>query len=137
MANNRVAIRAAVKSMLVNVTDAGPNVFTNRETRLWESELPAILLSTGQEPVVHESLQGRRYYRTLELLVTVKITATVSVDDELDALVGQIEEILNTEPSFGGTVISSIQTNTEIRVNSEGKEDVAVAVLTFECKYIG
>ncbi len=136
MANNRSAIRTAIKALLVNQTVAGANVYTNRESNLWQSELPAIIISTGSEPVVAESLQSRRYLRTLELVLKIKIKATASVDDDLDTFVAQVEVIINGAPSLGGTVLTSIQTNTETRVDSEGETDIGVAELTFECKYI-
>lgn len=134
--NNRAAIRAAVKALLSGQTDAGTNVYTNRETKLWQSELPAILIYTPTEPIVPEALQGTRYYRTLELQVKIKLEATSSIDDDLDDLAADVEDLMSADRSFGGTVISSIQTNTEISIDSAGENDVGMATLTFECKYI-
>lgn len=122
--------------MLSGETDAGTNVYTSRETSLWKSELPAILIYTSQEPTAPESLSARRYIRSLELNIHVKIEATENVDDDLDELVSDIEELIDADQSLGGTVLSAVQTNTEIRVDSEGDKDIGVAIITFECKYI-
>lgn len=136
MANNRVAIRAAIKTMLSGNTSAGTNVYTNRETRLWESELPAILLQTETEPVVPEALNSRRYYRTLELHIKIKAEGTTSVDDTLDALVAEVETIMDANPGLSGSAITSQQTNTTVTLNSDGEKDVGEATLTYEVKYI-
>lgn len=136
MANNRVAIRAAIQTLLLNATDAEDNVYTNRKNKLWESELPAILISTVQEPALPESLSGRRYIRNLEVKLIIKIASTEASDDDLDVLVGQVETLVNANQFLSGTVLSTIQTNTELIFDAEGETDVAVATLTFECKYI-
>jgi hypothetical protein len=134
--NNRQAIRSALKAMLSGETTAGANVFTNRETRLWQSELPAILIYTNQEPSTPESLSARRYIRNLELVIHVKIEATENVDDDLDQIVTEVEEIIDADQSLQGTVLATSQTNTEIRVDSDGEKDIGIAIITFECKYI-
>lgn len=136
MANNRQAIRTAVQAMLLGNTDADQNVYKNRESKLWQSELPSILIYTLQEPSTSESLQSRRYIRDLELLIKVKVEATESVDDVLDALVGEVEDLINADRSLSGTVLSTVQQNTEITIESEGENDVGTAILTFTCKYI-
>jgi hypothetical protein len=137
MANNRSAIRAAVKDLLLNNTDAGDHIYTSRKTALWsDSELPAILIYTNQEPATPSSLQSRQYIRKLELLVEVRVQAADNVDNRVDELLGEIEDQLHTDTSLEGTVISTIQTNTEIRVDSDGEQDIGVGVLTFECQYL-
>ncbi len=136
MANNRANIRSALKTMLTGQTDAGSNVYTNRESRLWQSELPAIIISTPEEPVTPESLSSRRYIRDLVISLEVKIEASESVDDTLDALVADIEDLIDADPSIDGTVLSCVQKSTEVRVDSEGEKDIGVATITFECKYI-
>lgn len=136
MANNRAAIREALKVALSAETLAGLNVYTNRETSLWRSELPAILIYSNQESAVPENLQGRRYYRTLELTVEVRIEASEDASDSVDELLAVIEAIIEEEPTIGGTVQSTILTGTETRVDSEGEKDIGVGVLTYECKYI-
>lgn len=134
--NNRTTIRTALLDMLVGETSAGTNVYSNRESRLWQSELPSILIYTLQEPLTPESLSARRYIRNLELQIKVKVEATETVDDTLDALVAEVEAIIDADPSLAGTVLTTIQTNTEVSIESEAEKDIGIAVLTFECKYI-
>lgn len=136
MANNRVAIRAAAMTLLMDNTSAGHNVYANRESKLWQSELPAITIYSLHEPTTLEGVSGRRYIRSLQFAVKVRVSATETVDDDLDSLVAEVETIFANNPGLSGTVLSTIQTNTEITIDSGGEEDIAAAILTFECKYI-
>lgn len=136
MANSRADIRSALQSMLSGATSAGTNVYSNRRTALWESELPAILIYSNQESATPESQRVLRYIRTLELLIEVRVQATTAVDDDVDDLLGEIEDLIYADPSIGGTVLKAIQTNTEFRVDSDADQDIGVGVLTFECQYI-
>lgn len=135
MGNNRFAIRFALMNLLLGQTSADQNVYTNRENSLWRVELPALIISTSEEPVVPATLQGRRYNRTLTLTVEAKVEATESVDDALDALLAEVETIVSNNPSISGTVQAIIQTNTETHMVSQGERDIGVGTLTFECKY--
>jgi CII-binding regulator of phage lambda lysogenization HflD len=134
--NNRTAIRSALTTLLSGETSAGTNVYANRYTSLWQSELPAILIYTRQESAVPEAMNQSRYIRTLELSIEVRVEASEDVDDSIDSIIGEIEDQLATDQSIGGTVLSSTQTNTEIRVDSDGEKDIGVGILTLECKYI-
>ncbi len=134
--NNRTNIRSALVTMLSGNTDAGTNVYPHRATNLWDSQLPAILIFTNQESAQPESLRSTRSIRTLELSIEVRIKASTDVDSAIDALMGDIEDILTADRSLVGTVISSQLTNSEIRVDGSTDTEIGVGVLTFECKYI-
>jgi hypothetical protein len=136
MANNRSEIRSAIVALLLGNTDADSNVYPNRETKLFQSELPAILIYTLHEPSILESQNGMRYIRTLQLAVKIRVQSSETIDDDLDALTAEVETIIANNPSLNGTVLSTIQTLTEVLVDSTGEEDLATATLTFECKYI-
>ncbi len=137
MANNRAAIRSALKALLVDEdTSAGSNVYSNRETALWKSELPAILIYTSQENATPESFSGRRSIRDLEITIHLKIEATEDIDDDLDAFAGEVEDAIDSDSTVGGTVSGIILKTTEIRIDAEGDKDIGVAVLTYECKYV-
>lgn len=134
--NNRAAVRSALKTILSGATDAGSNVFAHRGTSLWTSELPAILIYTNQEQAKREALNRSRYIRTIELTIEVKVEAGDDVAEELDALLGQVEDVVQANESINGTVLSTVQTNTEIRVDSDAAQNIGVGTLTFECQYI-
>lgn len=136
MANNRTAIRAALKTMLSGNTSAGTNVYTHRETNLWQSELPAILIYSNQERAEPESLRHQRYRRTLELAVEVRVEASTNVDNTIDSLLASIETLVLADTSIGGTVLGTTLTSTEIRVESDAEKDIGVGILNYECLYI-
>lgn len=136
MANSRKTIRTTLKALLSGQTEAGTNVYTNRDTNFWQSELPAIIIYTTQESAVHESLQGQRYYRTLQLNVEVKVEAASGVDDALDDLIGDIEDIVTANKDISGTVLTTVQLNTETNIDSDGEKYVGTGTISFECKYI-
>jgi hypothetical protein len=137
MANNRSAIRDAIKALLLDETDAGANVYTSRTSPLWQSELPAILIYTEDESAKPESMRANsRSIRTLQVTIHAKIEASEDVDDDVDSLVAEIETLISEESSLGGTVLGSQLTNTETRVDMQGESEIGVAVLTYECLYI-
>jgi hypothetical protein len=91
MANNRSNIRAAVKTLLDGETDAGDNVYTNRETGFSQTQLPAIIIQTDEEQARPVSgTVSRRSLRTLSLKITVKLEESDSIDDDLDALLAYV-----------------------------------------------
>jgi len=136
MANNRQAIRAAMKALLLNNTDAGANVYSNRKSPAWQSELPAIFIHNHEEPLQSESINVQRYVRNFQVLIDVMAEATASVDDTLDQIAAEVETIIGANPSISGTCISTIQKTTEFKFDSDGETPVGVATITFECQYI-
>lgn len=136
MANNRKAIRDALVAMLSGETEAGTNVYANRSTSLWQSELPAIMVYTEAESAEPRDLSSRRYIRTLQLRVELKAEANATVDDTLDDLATEVEEIIDEDQSITGTVLSTLLTNTELSVDADGEKEIGICTLNFECKYI-
>jgi hypothetical protein len=137
MANNRSNIRAAVKTLLDGETDAGDNVYTNRETSLSQTQLPAIIIQTDEEQARPESgTVSRRSFRTLSLKITVKLEESDSIDDDLDALLADVEDLISASPSLGGTVLSAILTSSEMSIDGEGEKLIGVGTMTYECQYI-
>jgi hypothetical protein len=125
-----------VKTLLIGQTSAGDSVFINRESRMWKSELPAIIIFATTEAAQPRALNSKQYLRTLDLLIKIKVSPSDSVDSELDDIAGSVEDLLSADQSLGGTVITSELQNTEITIESDGERDVGVAVLTFTAKYI-
>jgi hypothetical protein len=136
VANNRANIRAAIKTVLDGATSAGSNVYSSRRTKLWNEELPAIFIFTLEEPVTPESQRNTRYIRDVQILIEIRLEASTDVDDELDALVGEVEDLIIANQSLSGTVLSVLQLNTEVSFDPNGEKEVGVAILTYQCKYI-
>jgi hypothetical protein len=133
MSNNRANIRTALQTLL---EDVDATVFTSRTSNIPTKDLPAIIIYTPSEPATPRALGSRQYIRDLEITLEVKVQASSDVDNELDALVSDIEAAIDGDPSVGGTLQSLVQTNTETRVDEQGEQPIGVAVLTFQAKYI-
>lgn len=136
MPQTRKSIRDAVVALLDGNTSAGNNVYANRETTLWESELPAILVYTADESAEPRDASGRTYIRTLDLNIQIKAEANDTVDDDLDALATEVEDIISNDRSLSGTAISSVYKSTEISLDAESETEKGVATLSYEIKYV-
>lgn len=137
MAHNRVNIKAALKALLLDATDAEDRVFVNREQKVSQSELPCIIIYTPQEESTPSAFPLSRYIRTLQLLIEVRVEASGQVDDDVDNLLAEIEAILLANQSISGTATQGASlASSEVRVNSDGEKDIGVGVLTYQCKYI-
>lgn len=137
MANNRKNIRDAVVTMLSGNTAAGTNVYANRETRLWQSELPAILVYTRDESAESRDLSGRQSIRTLDLVIEIKAEANDTIDDDLDDLATEVEDIISADRSLTGTAIAAVYKGTTLALDSDSEIEKGVATITYETKYIG
>lgn len=137
MANNRKAIREAVKAILSGNTSVGSNVYTSRNEPLWESELPAILVSTGDEEATPRDNSGRQYIRTLTLTIEIKAEGNATVDDDLDDLANEVETIIVANNSLNATAIAAKYKSTSKTLDAESETEKGVATLTYEVQYIG
>ncbi len=136
MSHSRKLIRDQVVSILSGQTDAGTNVYANRQTSLWETELPAILVYTKQETAESRDNSGSQYIRTLHLLVEIKAEATSLVDDALDEIALDVEGLFAANRSLNGTALSSELKSTDITLDSGSEKQTGVAILTYEIKSI-
>ncbi len=135
----RKLIREAVASLLTDETTAEENVYTNRSTRFWQSELPSILIQSGPE-AANPRGNSLQYVRDFELQIEIRVEANSSVDDELDAIALEIEAILGTkenkELGIPGTVSSVTYTGFELRTQPDGENEIGVGTLNYQVKYI-
>lgn len=137
MSHTRQNIRDALVTIIQNGnTAAGSNVYPNRETLLWESELPAVLVYTKEETADPRSLSGSQSIRTLEMVIEAKVMATENVDDDIDDLCAEIEDLLSANPSLSGNALSCIYKSTNIDLDSSSENQKGTAILTYQVKYI-
>lgn len=132
----RKDIRSAIVTMLVGNTSAGSSVYANRDTPLWEAELPAILVSATQEAVEPKSLSGNKNIRTLDLEINIKAQADQSLDDTLDDLGAEVEAILGADRTIQGTSFSTVLTGTSISLDTEGETPTGTLTLSYQIKYL-
>lgn len=136
MAHKRTDIREAVKTMLLSNTIAGLNVYSNRVSAFWKSELPSISIFTTEEEATPRDLGNKSYIRTMQLRLEVHAEATEDLDDLLDDAAVQVEDIMNADQGLLGTAIGSKLTTTSIELAGDASTPVGVCSLNFEIKYI-
>lgn len=136
MAHKRQLIRDALKAMILSNTDAGTNVYSNRVTKAWQTELPMIKILYGSETALPRAVNSRQSIRNLSLIVEVIAEANENLDDTLDTLSQQVEQIIAADYSISGNALSSILTSTEPSFDGEGESVVGKLTLNFETKYI-
>lgn len=137
MSHKRTDIREAVKTMLLaGATVAGENVYSNRVSAFWKSELPSISIFTTEEEATPRDLKNQTYVRTMQLRLEVHAEATEDLDTLLDEAAVEIEDILNADQGLTGTALGSKLTSTSIELAGDASTPVGVLSLNYEIKYI-
>lgn len=133
----RQEIREALKNMLLDNTDVGSNVFTNRVSAFWREEFPCISIFMKDESSSPRNLSTRATVRTGSLIIQVINEATEDLDNSLDTIAEQIESIIDTDPSLTATVQSCILTDSEIELSGEvSTKPIGSLTLVYEIKYL-
>ena len=131
----RQAIRETLCARLKNKTIAADRVFTQRQTPLFESELPCLLIYTEAENVERFLQSPRELKRKLSVILEGIVQARDNIDDTLDHFAAQIEKILHRNPTLDDHVSDSQLTQTTIHVNAQGNQLTGSIVLTYEFIY--
>lgn len=136
MPHARKSIRDAASSLLISgATTAGTNVYVNRSTKFWQSELPAILISNGVETAEPRGMGTRESYRTFNLQIEVRVEVNDTVDDDTDAICLQVENIIKANPNLSNTCTSLIYRGTEPIYDANGEKEIGKAIMNYEIKY--
>ena len=132
----RQTIREAVAAALAHKTDAQDRVFPSRKDPWRKAELPGISVDALEESVIREqsTLSG-----ALARVLTVSVTAVVSLEErdgnELDSVALQVETAMHADPTFGGAVLSSILTSTNLDLSDAEGRPVGAVRLTYDVRY--
>lgn len=151
----RKNIRTNLASLLSGNTDASSNVFTNRSSELYESELSTINISTPEDVCLYGHKHAKEFTREVRVLIEVLAQRLATQDepsDVVDTIIGQIEDIilpneflqfpapknLQTAPyvDAGDEICDSVRLNqiTEAK-SSDGRADIAGSVMDFTVEY--
>lgn len=114
---------------------ANGRVYENRMKALWEVELPAANIYTRNESAEIFNQGPREYKRTLNLLIDVVVKADDNVDDTVDELTRKIEKALFINETLDGVVSDTVLGDTEIELDVEGRNPIAVARMTWVVTY--
>lgn len=131
----RVELREAAARLLLNATDAGPNVFSKRALPLTQDALPAIYLSAPSDTARSTGRNAPDYVRVTQLNVDAMVSGGTpeAAQDALDALTEQIELLIMQDVGFQARVsqVSDISTRQEITTDNSayiGKVRVAFSL---------
>lgn len=96
MAHQRQTIREAIVTRLTGLTTSGSRVYASRLKPLLDSELPAILVSTGGEPLGDATYlkTGLPVARPLEIRVDLVAKATSGYENTVDLMLSEVEVAL-------------------------------------------
>lgn len=139
MANHlRRQIREAVASALGNLTTSGARVYESRTHEMQDANLPGLRIYTNNEEVGVEETIGpsRSVGRDLELVVEACSKKTTGLDDELDAMIQEVEVALAANQGLGVGAKSVELQRIEIDMVGEAEKEVGVARMTFQVRYI-
>lgn len=132
----RQQIREAAKAMLLGHTEAGQNVYSNRVSALWRSDLPSISIYLTDETATPRDLRQSSYVRTGTLVFQILAAATENLDHQLDTIADQIESITGADPSLKGTVQGFLLQSSESELNTEGTTPIGTLSLIYQVTYI-
>lgn len=133
----RQQIREEVQAMLIAAnTSAGANVYSNRVSAFWRSELPSISIFMRDEEATPRDLANKSYVRKASLSFEIHAEAVESLDEQLDKIADEIEAAIVADQSLGGTVLGSTLLSTEIELAGEATTPIGVLTLTYQITYV-
>lgn len=140
MAHPRETLRKKAVELLLGQTSAGQSVYASRVepfiSRSWEQELPAIVVYTMDESAELFSAAPREYQRRVELVVEIHAAGDASLDDTLDSVARQVETVLLSDDTLGGTVNDLRYARTRMVLRDEGETLIGGCRISFEAEYL-
>ena len=135
----RRQIREAAATLLTGLATTGSNVFQSRVYPLRDGQLPALRIFTLNESVEANTIgagPARLQERTLTLGVEGCVKAKDNYDDTLDAICKEVEVAIAGDNTLGGKCKWVQLTSTEIDMDGETEQPIAIARLSFQVFYI-
>ena len=136
MAHSRTSIRQAFVAILKGNSAAGNNVFDSRLYNMNEQSLPAIIIFSNSEEVITSTISPPRCQnRTVKIIVECYAKTTNQVNIIVDNLAAEVEYLVLTAPELRKLCKDCRLESTDISLNSDGDQPVAVASLVFSVSY--
>lgn len=131
----RQQIREALRTMLNGQTNAGANVYSNRVSAFWRSELPCISIFMRDEEATPRDMSAKSYLRRGTVSIEIHAEAKENLDLTLDEIADQVEALIIGNPSLSGTVHGCVLQNTEIELAGEPSTPIGVLSLSYQITY--
>ena len=131
----RKQIRDAAAAALTGLATSGSRVYESRTFELQDANLQGLRIYTNNEVVEISALGvGRTLERDLDLVVECCSKKSTGLDDELDAMLKEVEVALAANQSVGGAKWVQLK-GIEIEMVGEAEREVGVARMTFQVRY--
>lgn len=124
-------------SVLGNLATTGSRVYESRTHELQDANVPGLRVYTNNEQVAMADGAGgatRTSMRTLDLVVECCSKKSSGMDDELDAMIKEVEVALAANQGLGGAKWVQLR-SIEIDMEGEAEKEIGVARMTFEVVY--
>lgn len=142
----RTVIRNASAAILLAAqTDCGASVFPSRARKLWQHELPGMLVYTLTEDCSGHDSAPREVKRALSLVVQIMVEGDTErtkenegeplADEQLDTICKQVEDALAADDTLNGTTGDCRLMRTEIHLIEDGDDVTLAAVMTWAVDY--
>ena len=141
MSHKRTLIRKKIETLLKGATICGDNVFTDRESALFQTELPAIIIYPGDENSEFLNPPENLLKRTIPIYIEFALIQTTggNIDDQIDDLCLQIEGIIKPKNEldslYSQLVQSVVLTKTERGIFEKAKQIIGSGKLTYDFEY--
>lgn len=138
MTNTRSEIRAQLKARLLNRTDAGSRISTSRARAIWRDGLPAIVIYTSRQDWTVQTEGPREYAVHCQLTVELYVNETVGgpADDEIDALMQRVRDLIAIDRSLGIDGVDVIPISDEADFTEKAQKKLGAATMSFDAFYI-
>jgi hypothetical protein len=136
MTHARTSIRQAFVRALKGKTAAGMNVFDSRLYSMEAGALPAIIIFSGSEEVITGTISPPRCQdRIVKITVECYAKAAAGANVVVDNLAMEVEGAIFRDPNLPKIYKDCKLESTNINLNSDGDQPVAVASLVFLVAY--
>ncbi len=137
MSNKRKEIRHAFQTLLKGRTRALFSVHSSRTRAIWEEELPAINVWTGDEEPEVAGIAPFRYKRTLEVVIELYLRSVHDIDDDMDDFMSEVENIVDGQDLFSlnQSVDQIVYSQSHVELQGETAKEGAVATLKYSVVY--
>jgi len=136
MAHAIQQIHDLIIAKVTGLTTTGANVFTGRVHPIERSEMPCLLVSTGDEAVSYETIGGPRAQRRD---LTLEIDIVVSVNDTMESLMNtvqlEVENALSADTKLGSSVFDVKYIGRNKFLSGDGEKQVGITRLNYSVPF--
>ncbi|PCJ29610.1 MAG: hypothetical protein COA94_01020 [Rickettsiales bacterium] len=136
MVHARTNIRRAFIDLLIGATDAGARIYDSRIYTLEKRSLPEIIVFSDHEEIITDTISWpRSQERSLRVSVECYVKSGNEVSSAVDNISAQVESLILASSNLGGICKDCRLEATDISLNNDGEQPVALASLVFAVLY--